>query len=296
MLSDQLHKTSLYKNDNFPFVMFTIDRSQCLPPGPGYQYLHWHEALQFTLVTKGSVSMQVNGKTYDLQAGDSIFINSGLLHMTNNISSGGEYVSFNFSANLLSFFFGSQLEMEYVLPFTSNYRFTAKAFCGREEWESDLNRSLWELKDLCGRENLYGKNYEIALRLAQIWLVLIRNIRNSLENPTKTFIKKQENLQTMLAFIHSSYAREISLKEIADTAHISSGECCRCFKSTLHVTPYEYLLHFRINKGADLLKETNHSVTTIAGMVGFNDSSHFIQLFKRQMKVTPNEYKRHISC
>jgi transcriptional regulator GlxA family with amidase domain len=89
--------------------------------------------------------------------------------------------------------------------------------------------------------------------------------------------------------------KEISLQNIAASSHISIGECCRCFKNALHITPYEYLINFRINKGADLLKETSCSVTTIAGMVGFNDSSHFIQLFKKVMHITPNEYKKHLT-
>ncbi|MFA9378966.1 MAG: helix-turn-helix domain-containing protein [Lachnotalea sp.] len=294
MLSDQLHEASLYKDNNFPFAIFTVDCKQCLPPGPGYHYLHWHEDLQFTLVTMGSVCMQVNGTNYDLNMGDAIFINSGFLHMTNHISDNGEYISFNFSAKLLSFFYGSQLEMDYVLPFTSNYRFPVKLFSSTVLWENLIIENLWNLKELYLSEEIYGKNYEIIIRLTKIWLAFIRNVQNSLEKPSKSFIRKQENLQAMLAFIHSNYMKEISLSDIAQTSHISIGECCRCFKNTLHITPYEYLISFRINKSADLLKDSNHSVTTIAGMVGFNDSSHFIQLFKRKMKLTPNEYKKYI--
>lgn len=295
MLSEELHKTSLYKDDKFPFVMFTVNCNECIPPGPGYHYLHWHEELQLTLVTKGTVTIQVNGTNYSLNTGEAIFINSGLLHITNRISEDGEYVSFNFSAKLLSFFYGSQLEMDYVLPFTSNYCFTVKLFSSRIEWETVIINSLWDLTKLCKSNDVYGRNYEIAIRLTQIWLLLIRNVKDTLGKTSKTFIKRQENLQAMLEFIHKNYMKEISLKDIADRSHISSGECCRCFKNTLHITPYEYLINYRINKGADLLKETGYSVTTIAGMVGFNDSSHFIQLFKKIMHVTPNEYKKHLT-
>ncbi len=292
MLSDQLHKTSLYENDAFPFVMFTINCKQCIPPGPGYHYLHWHEDLQFTLVTKGTVRMQVNGTEYDLNTGDAIFINSGLLHMTNHISAEGEYISFNFPARLLSFFHGSQLEMDYVLPFTSNYRFSVRLLSNAIPWECEIINGLWNLRNLCLSSNVYGKDYEIVIMLTEIWLSFVRNIKGSLEKASRSFIRKQENLQAMLAFIHSNYRKDISLPDIARVAHISSGDCCRCFKNTLHITPYEYLINFRIHKGADLLKETSYSVTTIAGMVGFNDSSHFIQLFKRKMNVTPSVYKK----
>lgn len=295
MLSDQLHKNSLYENETFPFVMFTINRRLCTPPGPGYHYLHWHEALQFTIVTKGTVSMQVNGENYDLETGGAIFINGGLLHMTNQISEDGEYISFNFPAKLLSFFYGSQLELDYVLPFTSNYSFPFLLLNPSIPWQSQIIDDLSSLRSLCEASNYYGKNYEIVIRLTQIWIQLITNIHDSINKTSKTFIRKQEKLQTMLAFIHSNYQNDICLTDIAETAHISTGECCRCFKNTLHITPYEYLINFRINKSADLLKETNHSIADIAGMVGFNDSSHFIQLFKKKMQVTPKEYKKELT-
>lgn len=292
MLSDQLHKTSLYENPTFPFTMFTINCNECVPPGPGYHYLHWHEALQFTLVTKGTVSMQVSGIDYQLHTGEAIFINSGLLHMTSHISSDGEYISFNFPHKLLSFFPGSQLDLEYVLPFVTNYRFLTQTFTQTITWQNAILQKLYLLQSICKAPNLYGKEYEITLRLADIWLLLIRHAKDSFNKTSKPSIKKQENLQMMLAFIHGNYMNEVSLEEIAATAHISTGQCCRSFKNTIHMTPYEYLIHFRLNKGADLLKETDLSITAIAGMVGFNSTSHFIQLFKEKMKVTPHQYRK----
>ena len=293
MLSDELHKNSLYKNETFPFTMFTVNRNDCIPPGPGYHYLHWHEALQFTLVTSGTVSMQVSGTHYELKAGDAIFINSGLLHMTSHISKSGEYVSFNFPTKLLSFFSGSQLELDYILPFTTNYCFPAQILTNNVLWQTHIIEKLWALRTLCLAEDTYAKNYEIAISLTEIWLLLIRSVKDSLIKASKNAIKKQENLQAMLAFIHSNYMKEVTLEDIAKTVHISNGECCRSFKNTIHMTPYDYLILFRLNKGADLLKETNYSVTTIAGMVGFNDVSHFIQSFKKKMKMTPTKYRKY---
>ncbi|WP_373370339.1 helix-turn-helix domain-containing protein [Irregularibacter muris] len=41
-----------------------------------------------------------------------------------------------------------------------------------------------------------------------------------------------------------------------------------------------------------MLNTSNYSITEIAGMVGFNYSSHFIQIFKKKMHKTPNEYRK----
>lgn len=295
MLKDPLQKKELYESPDFPFVIFHVTGKQCTPPGPGYHYLHWHEDLQFTIVTKGTISMQVNGINYELHKGHGIFINSGLLHMTKQISDSGEYISFNFPAKLLSYSYGTALEMKYVLPYTSNYSFPVLTLSPASMWQNQLLQRLLALNTLWTSEHVYGKNYEIVIRLSEIWLLLIRNIKDSVGQPSHTFVRKQENLQAMLAYIHGNFMNDISLTDIASAAHISNGECCRCFKNTLHITPYEYLLTIRIAQSTDLLRETNDSVTQIAGKVGFNNGSHFIQIFKKRMKMTPHEYRKCIT-
>lgn len=282
----------LYENPRFPFVMFTINQMSCTPPGPGYHYLHWHEDLQFTIVTKGTVSMMVNGINYDLKARDAIFINSSLLHMTNHISDDGEYISFNFPTKMLSVIYGSLLESDYVLHFTMNYNLPAILLTSDINWQNQIIEMLLELSDFCVSENIYAKEYEIAIRLEYIWLTFIRNVKECIHVSSKTFVRKQEYMQAMLLFIHENFKNEINLADIAETVHISQAECCRLFKKILNKSPYEYLIKYRINKSIDLLKETNMPITEIASSVGFNDCSHYIQLFKKHTNKTPKAYRK----
>ncbi|OQC30298.1 MAG: Transcriptional activator NphR [Verrucomicrobia bacterium ADurb.Bin070] len=54
-------------------------------------------------------------------------------------------------------------------------------------------------------------------------------------------------------------------------------------------------MRVRINAACRLLTETDHSVTGIAGEVGFYDQSHFSRTFTRLMGLSPLKYrKRHI--
>ena len=297
MISHPYENTSyaskhLYQDSTFPFTMFTINKNHCLPPGPGYHYLHWHEDLQFTIVTKGNVSIQINGETYLLQLGEGIFINSGLLHMTSKISEDGEYISYNFPAKLLSFLYGSLLETEYILPFTSNYSLPAILLAPEIPWQKQLLDLLFDLKDFCDKSNIYAKEYEITIRLSQIWLHFIRHVKDIIHISSKTYISKQQKIQSMLHFIHQNYMNDLSLSDIAHISNISEGECCRIFSSILKISPYNYLTRHRIYKAMDLLRETDLSITDIATSVGFSDCSHFIQLFKRRTHTTPLKYRK----
>ena len=295
MISDSLHTKNLYPNPAFPYIMFTINRKCCTPPGPGYRYLHWHKELQFTMVTRGSLDMQVNGILYHLGCGDAIFINRGLLHTTRFLSDDGEYVSFNFAQKLLSVFSGSIFEQKYVLPFTINYNYPVLLLSSQNPLHTKSLSLLSEMKEknflFCAGENLY----DLFSLLTSLWAQMLFLFKTLPKKASRHQVKKQEDLQAMLSFIHQNFASDISIAAIAGSANVSISECTRCFKNLLRFTPYEYLLNFRITKATELLADTNCSVAEIATMTGFNDSSHFIQYFKRIQKITPGQYRlRHL--
>ena len=56
---------------------------------------------------------------------------------------------------------------------------------------------------------------------------------------------------------------------------------------------YAYIRSYRIHAAALMLSQTNESVTTIAGKVGYNNPSKFAAAFKDIMKVLPREYQKH---
>ena len=118
---DQMHVKDVYRDRKFPFEVYHGSKEGMPRTGPVYQNQHWHEALQFTLVNRGSITMQVNGRDYRLTAGEGLFINYGYLHALTAISDDGEYVSLNVQDKVLGFFPDSRMEERYVLPYITNY-------------------------------------------------------------------------------------------------------------------------------------------------------------------------------
>lgn len=265
-----LHESNQYNDPSFPFGMYTINRTKCIPKGRGYKDLHWHEELQFTLVITGEIIIKVNGIDYSLKQGEAIFMNSGLLHITTYISQNANYVSFNFPYNMLSYFPGSRMEQSYVLPYTSNYTFPVTVFKSSIHWQNDCLCILWSLKEIMNNDKDFGWEYIISLKITQLWFLMLKNTFQSINETPKSFIRNQERIQLLLTFMHENYSEDISLQDIANAAHVSVGECTRCFKNIIHTTPYEYLLDYRISKSMELLARTDYTVSEIAGRVGFN--------------------------
>ncbi|MCM3174583.1 MULTISPECIES: AraC family transcriptional regulator [unclassified Paenibacillus] len=285
-----LHETIAYPDHSFPYIMYTHTLYTSVPEGRGFNDLHWHEELQITLVTKGTLVIQVNGVDHELKTGQAILINKGILHVTTQLSQDGEYVSFNFPEKLLAFHADSTMEEKYVLPYTRS-SFVSIVIADNAEWEKQALDMLWNMRRVFIRNKNWGWEYEISIMTVQLWFSLISNLSLSQEDVPKHAKRQQERLQLMLSFIHQNYSSPITLREIADTAHLSISECTRSFKKTVHMTPYEYLIKYRIKKSCELLVTSDDTITEIAGKVGFNHVNHFIQSFKKDQGRTPKGFR-----
>lgn len=285
-----LYETIAYPDRSFPYIMYTHTLFTSVPEGRGFNDLHWHEELQITLVTKGTLVIQVNGIDHELKTGQAILINKGILHVTTQLSHDGEYVSFNFPEKLLSFHTDSTMEEKYVLPYTRS-SFVSIVIAEDAEWEKIVLDMLWNMQRVFNGSKSWGWEYEISIKTVQLWFILISNLSLPQEEAPKHAKRQQERLQLMLSFIHQNYSTPITLREIADTAHLSISECTRSFKKTVHMTPYEYLIKYRIKKSCELLVSSEDTITEIARKVGFNHVNHFIQSFKKDQGKTPKGFR-----
>ena len=48
----------------------------------------------------------------------------------------------------------------------------------------------------------------------------------------------------MMSFIHSHYADQIQLDDIADFAHVSKNTCMQIFKNGIRQSPISYLIQY----------------------------------------------------
>ena len=94
-----------------------------------------------------------------------------------------------------------------------------------------------------------------------------------------------------IAHIETNFAQKITLDELAKKAHLSTRHFQRIFQECIGRAPIDHLLHVRIRKAAERLRQTNDSITEIAFHVGFNDSNYFSRQFRVIMNQTPRQYK-----
>ncbi|MGG5318207.1 AraC family transcriptional regulator [Enterococcus sp. AZ072] len=288
----QLHEKNRYHDSNFPFEIYTVNRYNMFPVGRGFNNLHWHEEIQYTIAAKGDLTMQVNGRAYQLREGDGIFINSGYLHVTKEMQDQGEYFSINFNPRLLSFSLGSLLEQNYVLPYVGEYLLPITIFRPEVPWEKEVLDKFFEIQQLYQEKQTFAWEYKLAILLSSIWDAILSNTKMEITNQGQLKLK-QNRMQELLDFVHQHFGEAITIKEMAEAAHISPTECTRCFKEFTDYSPYEYLIQYRISEAKQQLMQTDDSIQQIAIQTGFRESSSFIQAFKKRVGITPLKYRIH---
>jgi transcriptional regulator GlxA family with amidase domain len=92
-------------------------------------------------------------------------------------------------------------------------------------------------------------------------------------------------------WIEENHNKHFSILEIANQFAFSERNLKRRFKLATDLSPIKYLQDVRLEKAKRLLISTEHSVSYIAYSIGYENCSFFIRLFKRNLGVTPQQWR-----
>lgn len=261
----------------------------------GYVPLHWHDEIQFCLVTKGFVSFTVNQSIYNIEEENGIFINSGYLHSAkpyNSENKDSEYICFDISPSFLSGSSKNIIHEKYVEPFLKSSSNSAIALNASIPWQKKVLSTLDNLFRVY-INNEFGFELDMHSKLLSIWHLIITNTPNYINEVNTNTFAENNRIKEMLSYIHQNYKQKITLDDVAKAANISRSECCRFFKRMIKSTPFEYLISYRINQSMLLLKNSSLSITEIAEEVGFGSVSYYIEKFRKHTNYTPKEFRNY---
>ncbi len=103
------------------------------------------------------------------------------------------------------------------------------------------------------------------------------------------------SVRKVLERIRSSYSRPIGIDDLIRDVPMSKYHFIRVFKRVTGLTPYNYLILYRINKAKEYLRSTELQVSEIALCCGYADLSNFTRQFKKHTKLSPLAYRKAFS-
>lgn len=253
---------------------------------------HWHKEIELTLVLEGSIRVYTKNGTDILRAGDGMFFNANVLHHKVPVSDGKVCaVDHVFDPRIIAGDFNSVFEQQYVKPLVECTGFESFIFRKENARHKRLLEQVYEIYQMTVNEE-YGYAMKARNAFSDIWLALCVEAGELLHQKTSSGGLKEDRVKTMMLFIHSNYQEKLSLEQIAQSANISTRECLRCFKEVLNMTPFGYLMEYRVRKAAQLLRNTSQSIAECGYACGFSGTSYFTKIFKEIKGCTPSEYRK----
>lgn len=287
-VNDNLQETVKHGSYDFPMAIYT-DKFNLFEDG--YIRWHWHKELQFSYSLYDKVVVFIEDEKITLSPGEGIMINSNVLHQIKPYSNSNCMMfSLDFDPALIAGTEASLIEKKYLTPIIESNNLKFISLKPSVQWQKKILEHL-ELIFTLYNEKPYGYELEMKNHLGILWLNLIREMREEIKTSASTISNDNERVKLSMQYIHKYYADNILLDNIAMAANISKSECCRSFKRILKVTPFEYLMEYRISKASELLLKNNESISNIAFDVGFGGISYFGKVFKKYRNCTPSEYR-----
>ncbi|GGF96337.1 AraC family transcriptional regulator [Paenibacillus abyssi] len=137
----------------------------------------------------------------------------------------------------------------------------------------------------------YGYRNAIILGLQRFLLELSRELQPNDPPDTRPSTSGPLWMREILVYIDAHIASNIGLSALARRASVSPAHFSRVFKQLTGMNVTEYMTTKRIIHAMELLLETDHNVSYIASMCGFESLPHFHRVFKKIAGITPAAYK-----
>ncbi len=112
----------------------------------------------------------------------------------------------------------------------------------------------------------------------------------------RNVVKKREErsgdiIRTARKYIEDHFDKDISLDDVSRVVNISPYYFSKVFKEESGLNFIEYLTNIRIEHAKKLLENSSLSIKEICVSCGYTDPNYFSRSFKKNVGVTPTEYK-----
>lgn len=253
---------------------------------------HWHAGIEMIMPIREGYRVIAGNHVYDLEEGDIVIINTGVLHSLEAPPT-GERVILQFNISLLH----SLKEMETLLTMLPPITCLRKT-----DVDSNLYGYMKKRMECIIEEYKEKQPFCEAVIYADLitmFAALGRRATQGMYNRTReqagnTAVKQKEYMETVLnacSYINHHYQENITLEQVASISGFSKFHFTRIFKQCMDMTFYEYLNEKRITKAEELLYTTVMSITDIAMNSGFSSIRAFNRTFKSIKGCSPSEYR-----
>lgn len=231
----------------------------------------------FFLVKSGSGTLQYDGVTHLLQAGDCVFIDC--IHPYAHTPAADDLWQLQWIH-----FDGAAMHEIYAKYIERGGRPT---FTPAEI--SVFSILLTDVLALASADD-YIRDMRLNEKIASL-LTLIMSESWHPESSARSGLKRQ-SLQSVKTYLDDHYQERITLDRLSELFYINKFYLTRVFREQFGTTILSYLDHVRVSHAKRLLRFSAMTAEEIGAAVGIEEPGYFNRVFKKVEGVTPGEYRK----
>ena len=274
------------ENKSITYQLFDINNNNL---NNKFQKWHYHPEIELVYINNGKGKRQVGLHLSNYDEGDLVMIGTNVPHtgFTEYFDKERKEVVVQFKPDFLGNSLEKVLEFKNIkrlfeiskrgLVFSGNTKKTIGISMLGLQYETPLQKVLTLIKIL----NDLSISKDVT-------------ILNS-ENFNSESIQENERIKKVFNYIKLNYKEEVSLNEVSELVFMTPPSFCRYFKSKTNKTFTTFLNEYRINNALKLLAQSELDIKNICFQCGYNNFSHFNRLFKKQISMTPSEFRKKMS-
>lgn len=237
---------------------------------------HTHPCAELFFVTGGTGTFLLQDLVYPVKAGDLVIVNTGFEHTeTSDKTSPLEYIVLGVEG----------LEALSAQSDTNGWAAVSLRGVG-----TDLTPYLHTIiREMERQEPGFQSVCQCLLEIVLTLLIRHASFTFSLADGDE---KSSRECSMVRRYIDAHYKENLSLDQLAALAHVNKYYLVHTFTREYGTSPINYLISRRIHESRHLLESTNLSLSQISHVLGFSSPSYFSQVFRKQVGVSPLEYRK----
>ena len=135
-----------------------------------------------------------------------------------------------------------------------------------------------------------GRGHELLL-LGELYRFLGWIARSSGGQSRRSREAGAEYVERAADYVRSHFQEDLTVSKLAHYVGLNRSYLTTVFQNTLHISPQQFLMRFRMEYASQLLREGALYVSEVARSCGYPDPLTFSKAFKRTLGVTPSQYQ-----
>lgn len=257
-------------------------------------FLHSHSFFEVICVLNGECDNIFSTNTLHMKAGDICILAPQTVHALSIFND--DCIVYNLIIRSATFenTFLNSLPIDSVL-----YLFFTKSLyqSGENSYlyfmkprDQNLQELILQMYDEMNRQDRYYNTLLNAM-LTTFFVQLLRKYEKNVIFPYLNHDQPEENVVFIIKYIENNY-KTITLKELSSFFGYSERHMIRILKTYTGESFTSLIRSIRLCKACELLKYPDIRLMDIINEVGYLNSSHFFDIFRKKYGMTPTEYRK----